>query len=253
MSIFNDLAERSRFYYFKYKGYKTINLDNLEIKISINHFLGDYREVNFFEKNEMDEMRDIIQEVRKYGTFLDVGANIGINSIFASNVSEEVYSIEPHPANSFYLAYNIHLNRSKVELYQCALSDEEGYVEFSGTRGGLLADGSAALSEYDLPEKSGPGDRSQNAFVKSEIGDKLLDKRNIGIPSVIKIDVEGSEGRVIEGIEDTLNSKECRVVYCEIHEGRSKYNRINKILKKHGFSTEVIDSRDYCVTIKAKK
>ena len=112
MGIFSNLAERSRFCYFKYKGYKTINLDNLEIKISINHFLGDYREVKFFEKNEMDEMRDIIQEVRKYGTFLDVGANIGINSIFASSVSEEVYSIEPHPVNNFYLAYNIHLNRS---------------------------------------------------------------------------------------------------------------------------------------------
>jgi len=36
-------------------------------------------------------------------------------------------------------------------------------------------------------------------------------------PNVVKIDVEGAEPLVIDGLEDALSFETCRLVYCEVH------------------------------------
>jgi hypothetical protein len=37
------------------------------------------------------------------------------------------------------------------------------------------------------------------------------------IPNVIKIDVEGAEIKVIEGLSKTLAHQDCKAVLCEVH------------------------------------
>lgn len=239
------------YWYWRWNGEKPLRLASHTVPIRISSYLGDYREVRFFEEYETEEMADILTELSADDVFLDVGANIGIHSLFAAQVADDVYAIEPHPVNASYLLINSDRNRADVAVYSCALSDESTYVGLSGPRGGLLADGSAALSHHDLPSKQGSGDPSNRIFVRTERGDDLIDDRGLRCPTVIKIDVEGEEERVIDGLSETLTDERCRVVYCEIHEDRADYDSIVSTLKEAGFSVAVVDERDYSTTIKA--
>lgn len=61
----------------------------------------------------------------------DIGANIGLHSIYYSHVAEQVVCFEPQPDNDARLRQNIELNqRSNIEAYPIAVSDVSGTVEF---------------------------------------------------------------------------------------------------------------------------
>jgi len=241
------------YWYCRWNGEKPLRLGGHTVPIRISSYLGDYREVRFFEEHETEEMADILAELSAGDVFLDVGANIGIHSLFAAQVVDDVYAIEPHPVNASHLLINSGRNSADVTVYSCALSDESTYIGLSGPRGGLLADGSAALSHHDPPSKQGGGDPSNELFVRTERGDDLIDRQGLRLPTVIKIDVEGEEERVLDGLGETLRDDRCRVVYCEIHEDRADYDSIVATLEEAGFSVGVIDERDYSTTIKARK
>jgi hypothetical protein len=119
----------------------------------------------------------------------------------------------------------------------------------AGERGGLDADGSVSLVE-----SSENDDRSSNRiFTRSEHGDRFIEKNRLQPPSIIKIDVEGAEGSVIDGLSNTIQRPECRLVYCEVHEQEVAYDTINSKLESFGFDVSIIDERDYGRTIKARK
>jgi len=246
----------SRLSYWKWKinGEKPISIGDHTINISVTNYLGDYREIRFFEKNEHQEMNDMLSEIEPEDTLLDIGANIGIHSLFASLNTDQVISIEPHPVNASHLLVNKWKNNSDIDLYQCAFSDTAGYTNISGPRGGLLADGSVALSQFELPSKKGAqGGRENKIHVRTEVGDRFIETEGITIPDVVKIDVEGAETNVIDGLESTLSNSDCRVLYCEIHRDRVAYDDLVSKIKDMGFSVQVIDTRDYSKTIKATK
>jgi len=48
-------------------------------------------------------------------------------------------------------------------------------------------------------------------------GDDLFRSRGWTVPAVVKIDVEGFEGQVLEGLRDTIRQSECRIICCEVH------------------------------------
>ena len=81
---------------------------------------------------------------------------------------------------------------------------------------------------------------------------------------MVKIDVEGAAPLVISGMEQTLSSPECRVVYCEAHfpsnasDSRPSSgdfglypNQLRRRFDELGFSTAVIDRREADFFIKA--
>jgi hypothetical protein len=89
------------------QGARRIRIGNYSVDIGISSFHGDYGEVRFFEENEVDEMIDILSEINSDDVFLDIGANIGIHSLFAEKAASKVYAIEPYPTNSSHFLFNI--------------------------------------------------------------------------------------------------------------------------------------------------
>jgi len=96
-------------------------------------------------------------------------------------------------------------------------------------------------------------------------GDQLVDDGSIPLPSVVKIDVEGAEPLVIDGMKKSLNNSSCRILYLEIHlpkesggrpsvedYGESKESMLEKILAL-GFEIVYNERRGNEVHIKAKK
>lgn len=152
---------------------------------------------------------DIIGKILKQGdVFVDVGANIGLMSIYAGlKVGEKgsVYAFEPNPNTKSLLLENIHLNKIKnIKVEGLALSNEikdsKIYDRWDINRGGAsLIKPSNPTQSYDIHETT----FSEYFNLDQEI-------------KLIKIDVEGFELEVLKGAEAfILNTKTPPVLIIE--------------------------------------
>ncbi|MCB1774566.1 MAG: FkbM family methyltransferase [Gammaproteobacteria bacterium] len=125
--------------------------------------------------------------------FVDVGANSGLHTIQASRRFRQVHAFEPYPPMFEQLCHSIRINDlGNVVAHQVALSDAAGEVAFRppvagnpGT-GSLVTDGHADAGEHTIN-------------VRAETGDTYLEPFD-GEICAIKIDVEGAETRVLDGL-----------------------------------------------------
>lgn len=154
---------------------------------------------------EYGELSDLLEELKPEHTFYDIGANTGVYTCLAAQNCSQVVSFEPYPPNITVLKENIKLNAGNVSVFEVALSNETGYIGFSSPDTPIPGYGKGSIN------KSGDNQ------VRSVCGDELIDQEAIPQPNIIKIDVEGAESLVIDGLKKTLSDTRCRVVYCEVH------------------------------------
>lgn len=128
---------------------------------------------------------------------VDVGANIGYFSLLASTLVGSngcVHAFEPDPVNCNLLRKNVRLNRaSNVEVIQAALSNNDEPVD-------LFLD-SNNKGDHRIWDPT--GESRTRITVKCTTLDRYLHETST-VPSFIKIDVQGAEGRVLEGMTKTL-------------------------------------------------
>lgn len=185
-------------------------------------------------------MPDLMQESKSDDAFLDIGANFGQYTCTFAAIHPEstVISIEPTPETAEKLLRNLRQNGLNADLYQVALSDYDGKVK---------------LATHDSPgynhlvSDSRPD--SQNTIeVTVREGDSFLKENQITTPNIIKIDVEGEEYKVLKGLEETLSVKECRLLYCEVHQevddSEAGLDNIIELLKGFGFELEFLQSHN---------
>lgn len=153
-------------------------------------------------KTEKDALRDFVTELQPDDVVWDVGAHIGTYTVFAANKVADgdgaVVAFEPHPPNLRQLRTNLELNEGRPILRNVALSNERGDVKFDGDDG-ITGDSSFA-----------PAGSENTYAVRTEKGDEIAEEEPL--PTIVKIDVEGAEGLVIDGLKQTLSSR-TRIVY----------------------------------------
>ncbi len=138
--------------------------------------------------------------IRRGMTVVDVGANIGVHTLlFAQLVGPEghVVALEPNPVALRQLRRNITLNAlTNVTVVGVAASDEEGEADFS-----LPVDGQEAFGGLSNSGRFAEGARTR---VATDRLDRILPELGFAPASLLKIDVEGSELRVIRGARSLL-------------------------------------------------
>lgn len=95
--------------------------------------------VQIWDVNERDWLKRTIQscEDAKF-VFLDVGANVGLYSIFATQycrnagIEPEIYAIEPGEIMAGRLSDNLTASGAKAQILRSAISDEPGTGHLSG-------------------------------------------------------------------------------------------------------------------------
>jgi FkbM family methyltransferase len=132
----------------------------------------------------------------------DIGANIGCTSLLFGALAAQVDSFEPSPSTFEYLSANIAAaGLSTVRLHNFGLGkvDEELTLTFSPANrsGGFVSNVTQA----------GPGHTVENIRIRS--GDGVLSRSRVDF---IKIDVEGFEKNVIEGLKDVIQRNQPIVV-----------------------------------------
>lgn len=201
---------------------------------------------------ENNSIKDVLTEIRNTDIFYDIGANTGLYSLFVEQKIDSggVIAFEPFPPNVRQFRKNAHLNEANIEIRQEAVSDKNGFLEFQWPDEELVGYGEASIS-------LGGG---KSHTVKGISIDGLVEKGELPPPNVIKIDVEGAEPLVIEGMKDTLRINSCRAVYCEIHHRTSgqrpsiedfgyTVDDLDRIMNKLDFNKYIIESgrnRSFC-------
>lgn len=235
--------DRIRTPFYVLHGEKTIRTSGYSVTLHITNF-GDLREVSLFKRYEHEHLADMLSEISGTDTVLDIGANIGIYSLFSDDIANDVFAIEPHPVNASLLVSNKYKNNSSIDVYQCAFYDSEQYLGLTGEREQEGADGRARISEKD--------DTNTDIYVRTEVGDRII-RQELSTPNIVKIDVEGAENRVIDGLYDTLLQPDCRVLYCEVHGDETDLKALVSKIEFFGFDIEYVDSIQHRSIIKGKK
>lgn len=155
----------------------------------------------------------------------DIGANVGMYTIYAAIMRRaSVYAFEPEALNYAELNKNIYLNdlHGQVLGYCLALSDVDKLDRL------LLSDFGLGISYHDFEENSWTEDKAfaadwhvskDNRRPQGCVGHRLdtLVRDGLPAPHHIKIDVDGLEHRVVDGMIETLQRPCLKTVLIEIN------------------------------------
>ncbi len=176
----------------KVHGYR-LSLNLCDWSDRFAYFLGRYYE----DHTQMLMLKGL----RPGDRFIDIGANIGWVSLLAAwcvGDEGEVHSFEPNPRVMQRLKGHIGANglSSRITTYPLGLADERG--EFTLRLPGRHT-GQATMAPLD--DADGGGEEFR---VEVRVGDGVFAGLTPDRPTFIKIDVEGFECRVLDGLKETI-------------------------------------------------
>lgn len=188
-----------------------IQHDNFKIVVSPqDHCGGRLFYWGSYEPDQTAIFRKLIQEF-KPDVFVDIGANIGYYSLVAASTGvPRVLSFEPSPTLGDCLESSIRANawQSRIELHRLAVSDKAGTVTFYVNRADHNFGLGSIIGEH--PESA------SQAITMSATTVDAFQSQLLGSRILMKIDVEGAELLVLEGMRRVSNS--CRPwLVLEIH------------------------------------
>jgi FkbM family methyltransferase len=185
----------------------------------------------------------ILKRIRAGDTVWDVGANIGYyTEKFAIATGEKgtVQAFEPVPDTFDILSSNMSsFQNISFFCYALGKSNESLLMTNSDETGSPTN----KILGNDFEHV-----RMSTINIQVRRGDKLVDEKEVMPPNVIKIDVEGHEGDVIEGFSGLLGNNALHTIAMEIHfallDERNE-NHVPKFivseLEKHSFTVNWTD------------
>lgn len=174
-----------------------------------------------FQKSNLVRLRNLKPQAR---TIIDIGANIGMNTIEYATWGQTVHSFEPTPQTYEMLLKNIELAKRQGETkkgwhkqqdgsfastkvtdqiftYKMAVSSAPGEAEI------VICPNNAGHNHLDnshIPTANGKARASRVEKIKAQVELRTLDSFGFTDVDIIKIDVEGHEFEVLHGAEKTI-------------------------------------------------
>ncbi len=173
-------------------------------------------------------------------TFIDIGANVGMYTIYAAAVrGMNVVAFEPESQNYAVLNRNIYMNQLKnVQAYLLGISDTSGFSELylSAFNAGGSCHTVGASVNHRLERRESP-------YVQHTYAMTLDDYFSGYYPDSfhIKIDVDGIEHLVLDGMSETLQN--CQSVLVEVNTALREHMDWVDELKSMGFELSGLQTK----------
>ncbi len=200
------------------------NRDNIVITIQSGvrirlYFDSELSKYIYCDTFEWQERQFMNRFLRPGDVFVDIGANIGLFTLIAAHRvgnAGRVYAFEPCMETYLRLLNNVQLNHlSNASCHHMALSDNTGQLEMN-----ISLDGFDAYNSMAQPI-AGTSFSFEN--VNATTWDNFAQENNlVGRVTMMKIDVEGWEFRVLAGGCETLSRKDAPVLQVEFSEKASR-------------------------------
>lgn len=181
-----------------------------------------------------------IDSMDKNDTLWDIGANVGLYSVYAGLKGMKVFAFEPSALNTFLISKNIEINNLKdnVMMFPIAVSDknEFGYLNMTSTElGGALSE----FNETDIKTVQSGIYKKNTIFKQGMFAysiDELVEKYHFRIPNYIKIDVDSLEDKILYGAGKTLLNENVKGILLELDEAEDKTQDMIAFLLNKGFN-----------------
>ncbi len=219
------------------ESYKKINILGKKIYFFVPNALVNTRVNNIF--TDEPETINWINNFDKNDkiNFWDIGANIGLYSIYASQKFNniEITSFEPIPGNLKILSRNISINnlQNKIKISQFPLSDKENqYLKMVESD---FLYGSALNVFGEETDYEGKRINSKNNYKIFGTTINFILKNNIlECPNYVKIDVDGIEHLILSSGDELLKNKNLNSILIEINENFSlQHETVLHIMEKN--------------------
>ncbi|MBI2121753.1 MAG: FkbM family methyltransferase [Candidatus Sungbacteria bacterium] len=187
--------------------------------------------------------RFIIKNMNPSDIFYDVGANYGFYSTLASYLigreTGQVHIFEPNPSAIYYIRKNMDADGKKIFINEVGVADTEGTAVFYDTVEGGKGGMSTMLKETVL--------RWKLPFKEIRVKTITLDDYALAHapPTFLKIDVDGSEKKVIRGAVKMLKSA-APIIAMEVWDAnhvKADTMEALKLLQNLGYESYRIDEK----------
>lgn len=193
--------------------------------------------------SEIRLSRFIIENLSANDTFIDVGTHFGFFTCLASILlpNGKVYSFEASAETYKILKKNTE-SLTNVMAFHQAISNKEGDLEFYEFPVLYSEYNSSEIEQYKHASWYKNNQPNKN-IVKTTSLDSFIGNNQL-LPKIIKIDVEGAEHMVLEGLKNTLNSQNTLVVMEYLSDERDNKNHIiaENIFKEYNYLPHIIQS-----------
>lgn len=164
-----------------------IDISSFDIKFRLHPFDNLCEKRILFTPQFFDpvERKFITEMISKGKSVIDIGANIGIYSLWAAKAGATVVAAEPQPEVFARQAFNIAANGfGTIRAVQCAVADHYGTFDMT-------------IDSRNLGHSGGATEGNVRITVPCKTLLGLLDENGIRQPDLIKIDVEGAEDVIL--------------------------------------------------------
>jgi FkbM family methyltransferase len=209
-----------------------VSYGGVKLKFTVPNPLCEWRAKTFSTKEP--ETLEWIDKIPEHSIFWDVGANIGLYSVYAAKKRHcLVYSFEPSVFNLELLARNLFINglTEQVCIVPLALSDRLGSSQMRMT----TTEWGGALSTFGR-DFGWDGEKIRQIFEFQTVGMSMEDavkRLDIPSPDYIKMDVDGLEHFILQGGDSILRS--IKGILIEVNDDfHVQADRCQKLLKDAG-------------------
>ena len=172
---------------------------------------------------------------------IDLGANIGLFSMFVAPICEKVFAVEPTPSHFALLNELVDLAGIKnIEAHNLAIGTEDGEAEFN------IHERNSTMNSF-ITHRTDPHS-GKTVKVKTKTLNSLIDSLDVDHINFVKMDIEGFENEIIfeESFEEALTKIDG--LYVEVHDFEERgmmaenFNKISDKLKGFGKSVEKLQA-----------
>tara|TARA_B100000900_G_scaffold124744_1_gene105255 strand:+ start:524 stop:1375 length:852 start_codon:yes stop_codon:yes gene_type:complete len=232
--IYNRLIWFAKSFLVLFVEQKKIKFDNGSFKIYINSTHELNRALSFNTKEE-----DTLAWLKNNSglDLVDIGANVGVYSLYFAKISENsnIYSFEPDASSFTNLVKNISANSlSNIKAFCIAIGRREGFYEMNFYDFASGAGAGSIDSEYIFTSAKDKKKYVQQTFCNTldNCSKELIETENC----LVKIDVDGPEYEIIKSGKNFLSSNKVISAMIEINSRNDRdKHKIFSLMQSYGY------------------
>ncbi len=220
---------------------KKIDSGSLNAKFYVRNNVDKYIIDEIWKNNEYSMFPDF--DIKKDDVVIDIGANVGAFTVYASLLAKEVFAFEPEKENYEMLRKNIQLNSLKnVNLFNSVVSSVSGRIKL------YLTNIPCSYGIFKM------GNSLADADVKSVTLKEIFDSNKITRCNLLKIDTEGSEYDILASLPKEYFGLIDRIVL-EYHDVlmADVSKKLIKFLSQNNYDIKTVPTNDGLGLIYARR
>jgi FkbM family methyltransferase len=188
-----------------------------------------YNVLRYYSHSELG--RYLRATARPGSTFLDIGANLGVYALLAQRVGMRTIVVEPEPAHAAFLQRNESVFGKVLPI---ALGDAAGELPLYYDDENPGGTSFCQMTGYHRGAGTVPVRTFSAIAAQGDFGD-------LANLQLIKVDVEGFEVELIQGMSQALADSGFRPdIWCEVRgdtagRARGSYRRVRELLAQYGY------------------